>query len=78
MKKRPYFVVLAMAALLASVASCRCWGSPQERRAETPADYRACQEAQRLAWALADESYVVPVAMSRKSVASQRRRAFSS
>ncbi len=32
------------------------------RRAETPADYRACQEAQRLSWGLADESYVVPVA----------------
>ncbi len=32
------------------------------RRAETPADYRACQEAQRSAWGLTDESYVVPVA----------------
>jgi predicted GNAT superfamily acetyltransferase len=32
------------------------------RRAETPADYRALQEAQRLAWGLADESYVVPIA----------------
>jgi predicted GNAT superfamily acetyltransferase len=32
------------------------------RRAEGPADYRACQDAQRQAWGLADESYVVPVA----------------
>jgi len=32
------------------------------RRAETPADYAACQEAQRRAWGLADEGYVVPVA----------------
>ncbi|RUL81275.1 hypothetical protein [Tautonia sociabilis] len=32
------------------------------RRAESPADYLACQNAQRLAWGLADESYVVPVA----------------
>jgi predicted GNAT superfamily acetyltransferase len=32
------------------------------RRAESSADYRACQEAQRLAWGLADESYVIPVA----------------
>ena len=32
------------------------------RRAETPADYRACQDAQRLAWGLTDDSYVVPIA----------------
>lgn len=32
------------------------------RRAESPADYVACQEAQRKSWGLADESYVVPVA----------------
>src|SRR4051812_20863692 len=32
------------------------------RRAETPADYRACQRAQRLAWGIADEGYVVPIA----------------
>jgi predicted GNAT superfamily acetyltransferase len=32
------------------------------RRAETPADYVALQEAQRRAWGLADDSYVVPVA----------------
>src|SRR4051794_39624243 len=32
------------------------------RRAESLADYRACQEAQRLAWGIADESYVVPIA----------------
>jgi predicted GNAT superfamily acetyltransferase len=32
------------------------------RRAETVADYLACQAAQRRAWGLADESYVVPVA----------------
>src|SRR3954464_9032161 len=32
------------------------------RRAESPADYHACQSAQRRAWGLADESYVVPIA----------------
>ena len=32
------------------------------RRAESPADYRACQEAQRQAWGIVDDSYVVPVA----------------
>lgn len=32
------------------------------RRAETIDDYRACQAAQRRAWGIADESYVVPVA----------------
>jgi predicted GNAT superfamily acetyltransferase len=32
------------------------------RRAESPGDYVALQEAQRLAWGLADDSYVVPVA----------------
>lgn len=32
------------------------------RRAESPADYVALQEAQRRAWGLADDSYVVPVA----------------
>jgi predicted GNAT superfamily acetyltransferase len=32
------------------------------REAETPADYRACQDAQRRAWGLSDEGYVVPVA----------------
>lgn len=32
------------------------------RRAEAPADYVALQEAQRRAWGLADDSYVVPVA----------------
>jgi predicted GNAT superfamily acetyltransferase len=32
------------------------------RRAETIADYRACQEAQRLAWGITEENYVVPVA----------------
>ncbi len=32
------------------------------RRAETPAEYRACQEAQRKAWGLRDASYLVPVA----------------
>src|SRR3954464_6443316 len=32
------------------------------RRAETIADYRACQEAQRRAWGIAEENYVVPVA----------------
>jgi predicted GNAT superfamily acetyltransferase len=32
------------------------------RRAETIADYRACQDAQRRSWGLADESYVVPIA----------------
>ena len=32
------------------------------RPAETVADYRACQEAQRRAWGVAEESYIVPVA----------------
>jgi predicted GNAT superfamily acetyltransferase len=32
------------------------------RRAETVADYTACQRAQRDAWGIADDSYVVPVA----------------
>ncbi|WZO96629.1 hypothetical protein EP7_003631 [Isosphaeraceae bacterium EP7] len=32
------------------------------RRAETPADYRACQEAQRLAWGITEDGYLVPVA----------------
>ncbi|WP_169977507.1 hypothetical protein [Tautonia rosea] len=32
------------------------------RRAESPADYIACQDAQRRSWGLVDESYVVPVA----------------
>jgi predicted GNAT superfamily acetyltransferase len=36
--------------------------SPKIRRAESPADYVALQDAQRLAWGLADDSYVVPVA----------------
>ena len=38
MKKRPHFVLLAVAALLAPAASCRCGGSPEERRAETLAE----------------------------------------
>jgi predicted GNAT superfamily acetyltransferase len=32
------------------------------RRAETIADYRACQEAQRQAWGISDEGYLIPVA----------------
>ena len=32
------------------------------RRAETIADYLACQEAQRRAWGITDDSYVVPLA----------------
>ena len=32
------------------------------RRAESIRDYRACQEAQRLAWGITDEEYVVPLA----------------
>jgi len=32
------------------------------RRAETIADYRACQEAQRRAWGIAEEGYVIPIA----------------
>jgi predicted GNAT superfamily acetyltransferase len=32
------------------------------RRAETIADYRACQEAQRRAWGISEEGYVIPVA----------------
>src|SRR6516165_12444440 len=32
------------------------------RRAESVAEYRACQEAQRRAWGLTEEGYVIPVA----------------
>jgi predicted GNAT superfamily acetyltransferase len=32
------------------------------RRAETIAEYRACQDAQRGAWGISDESYLVPIA----------------
>ncbi len=32
------------------------------RRAETIADYRACQDAQRGAWGINEESYLVPIA----------------
>jgi predicted GNAT superfamily acetyltransferase len=32
------------------------------RRCETPADYRACQVAQRRAWGIQEDGYVVPVA----------------
>lgn len=32
------------------------------RKAESPADYFACQEAQRLAWGIADPGYIVPIA----------------
>ncbi len=32
------------------------------RRAETVADYRACQDAQRRAWGIHEEGYVVPIA----------------
>ena len=32
------------------------------RRAETIADYRACQDAQRKAWGISDEGYLVPIA----------------
>jgi predicted GNAT superfamily acetyltransferase len=32
------------------------------RRAETVADYRACQDAQRRAWGIAEDNYVVPIA----------------
>jgi predicted GNAT superfamily acetyltransferase len=32
------------------------------RRAETLADYRACQEAQRGSWGITEEGYVIPVA----------------
>ena len=32
------------------------------RRAETIADYRACQDAQRQAWGISDEGYLVPIA----------------
>ena len=31
------------------------------REAETPEDYLACQEAQRQAWGIVDDSYVVPI-----------------
>jgi predicted GNAT superfamily acetyltransferase len=32
------------------------------RRAESPQDYRACQQAQRKAWGIAEDGYVIPVA----------------
>jgi chorismate synthase len=32
------------------------------RRAETVADYRACQDAQRRAWGIAEDGYMIPVA----------------
>ena len=32
------------------------------RRADTIADYRACQEAQRRAWGIGEEGYLIPVA----------------
>src|SRR5206468_2624883 len=32
------------------------------RPPETPADYRALQEAQRRAWGIVDDSYILPVA----------------
>jgi predicted GNAT superfamily acetyltransferase len=32
------------------------------RRAESPADYRACQDVQRGAWGIAEEGYIVPIA----------------
>lgn len=32
------------------------------RRAATPADYRACQVAQRKAWGITEDGYVIPVA----------------
>ena len=32
------------------------------RRAESVADYRACQEAQRQAWGIADDGYLIPIA----------------
>ncbi|MDG3002180.1 hypothetical protein [Paludisphaera mucosa] len=32
------------------------------RRAQSPADYRACQDAQRKAWGIAEDGYVIPVA----------------
>lgn len=35
---------------------------PVIRRAESLADYRACQDAQRQAWGITEENYVVPVA----------------
>jgi predicted GNAT superfamily acetyltransferase len=32
------------------------------RRAATIADYHACQDAQRQAWSISDDSYIVPIA----------------
>lgn len=32
------------------------------RRAESVADYRACQEAQRRAWGIAEDGYLIPIA----------------
>ena len=41
--------------------SCPSKRSPI-RRAETIADYRACQEAQRRAWGIAEDGYLIPIA----------------
>lgn len=41
---------------------CRVIGEITLRRAEAPADYFACQEAQRLAWGIVEDGYVIPVA----------------
>ena len=32
------------------------------RRAESVADYHACQDAQRLAWGITEDGYVIPIA----------------
>ena len=32
------------------------------RRAETVADYRACQDAQRRAWGISEDGYLIPIA----------------
>ena len=32
------------------------------RRAAVPADYRACQDAQRRAWGIVEDGYLVPIA----------------
>jgi hypothetical protein len=32
------------------------------RRARSTADYRACQEAQKLAWGIGEDGYLIPVA----------------
>jgi len=41
---------------------CRVIGEITLRRAESVADYLACQQAQRLAWGITEDGYVIPIA----------------